>query len=98
MTIFNNIDLGEPDGYTDMGTPVWKDITEHQAPCDLFIVPMTPRPAGYAIPTCDGIAENRYGRFNACGAHGDRALRWADEDTRVARSEERESARYDDRD
>jgi hypothetical protein len=93
--IDHDIDLGEPDGYTDMGTPVWKDITEHRVPCDLIGVPMTPRPA-HQIPTCDGIAENRYGGYNACGPHGDRAQRWADEEERVARCEEREAARYDD--
>lgn len=96
MTDLNNINLGEPDGYTDMGTPVWRDITEHQVPCDLIGTPMTPRPAHYAIPTCDGIAERRYGGYNACGAHSDRAQAWADEEYRVDRAEERESARYDD--
>jgi hypothetical protein len=83
-----------PDHYTENGAPVWADITGEHVPCDLADVPIR-RPAEYAQVTCHGTAERRYGPYNACGPHSERAAAWADQQAWGDRCEEREAARFE---
>ena len=64
-----------PDITTDRGVDIWLDISDLAFPCDL--ADTAPDNAEYV---CAGTAERRFGDYNACNYHFERAERWAQDD------------------
>lgn len=81
-----------PDFTTDKGVDVWLDISDLAFPCDLADT-ATDNPQY----VCAGTAESRYGIYNACNYHFERAEGWAENVAYEGRCDSIAAQRFEER-